>query len=173
MSVKSFVLGLPGSGKSTIAHYIKLYLKKKHLNWSTQHISDYDILYAMFQEDKKNKGDKFVPTKYDGFDVLDFSIFDLALQEMERQVVEFINSNKKVELIMIEFARNDYKHAFRQFSSSFLQGAYVLFLRADTDICKQRIRERTDHPSSKEDHFVSDYIFSAYYNDVGSYDLPS
>ncbi len=74
---------------------------------------------------------------------------------------------------MIEFARNDYNHAFRQFSPDFLQGVYVLFLRADTHICKQRIRERADHPSTKEDHFVSDNIFNIYYNDTGSNDLPS
>lgn len=169
MTRKLFLLGLPGSGKSTIARKIK----ERYANLSTQHVSDYDILYTMFQEDKENKGGKFVPTKYGGFDVLDFSILDLALQKMESQVVELINSNKKVEFIMIEFARNDYSHALRQFSSDFLQGAYVLFLRADTNICKQRICERADHPSTEEDYFVSDDIFNVYYNNAGSCDLPS
>jgi adenylate kinase family enzyme len=169
MALKLFLLGLPGSGKSTVARKIK----EKYANLSIQHVSDYDILYTMFQEDKKSKGGKFIPTKYGGFDVLDFSILDLALRKMERGVVEFIHPTKKVELIMIEFARNDSSHAFRQFSSDFLQGAYVLFLRADTDICKQRIRERADHPSTEEDYFVSDYIFNVYYNNVGSNDLPS
>jgi len=164
-----FLLGLPGSGKSTVARKIK----EKYTNLSIQHISDYDILYTLFQKDMESKGGKFVPTKYGGFDVLDFSILDLALQKMERRVVEFIYTTKKAELIMIEFARNDYNHAFRQFGSDFLQGACVLFLRADIDICKQRIHERADHPSTDEDYFVSDDIFNVYYNNVGSYGLPS
>ncbi len=169
MTRKLFLLGLPGSGKSTVARKIK----EIYANLSIQHISDYDILYTMFQKDMESKGGKFAPTKYGGFDVLDFSILDLALQKMEREVVKFIHPTKKAELIMIEFARNDYSHAFREFSSDFLQGACVLFLRADTDICKQRIRERTDHPSTEEDYFVSDDIFNAYYNNAGSNNLPS
>jgi len=169
MVIKLFLLGLPGSGKSTVARKIK----KKYANLSIQHVSDYDILYILFQEDKKSKGGRFVSTTYGGFDVLDFSTLDLALQRMEKQVVELIYPTKKAEFIMIEFARNNYSHAFGQFSPDFLQGAYVLFLRADTDICKQRIRERANHPSTKEDHFVSDNIFNTYYNNVGSNELPS
>ena len=96
MTRKLFLLGLPGSGKSTVARKIK----EKYTNLSIQHISDYDILYAMFQKDTESKGGKFAPTKYGGFDVLDFSILDLALQKMEREVVKFIHPTKKAELII-------------------------------------------------------------------------
>jgi thymidylate kinase len=74
---------------------------------------------------------------------------------------------------LIEFSRNDYQRAFQQFSEAFFQNAYFLYLNVELETCKRRIRERITHPTTPDDHFVSEYIFKAYYNrDNGQY-LPS
>src|SRR2546425_5508209 len=108
MAVKLFVLGLPGSGKSTVARYITVYARDQH--WLTAHFTDYIILQEMFREDTEGK--QFKPADYGGFDVLNLSVFDIALKSLEQQVNEHISAAKSEELLLIEFARNDYHKAF-------------------------------------------------------------
>ncbi len=143
MTVKLFVLGLPGSGKSTVARYITTYTKGKA--WEATRINDYIILQNMFLADAERK--QFKPTEYGGFDVLDHSVF-------------------------VEFARNDYLRAFQQFSDTFLQAAYFLYLNVDTETCKRRIHERITHPSTMDDFYVSEYIFDAYYHKDNGHSIP-
>ncbi len=168
MSVKLFILGLPGSGKSTAARHIDDYVGKQKSDCSTKRINDYDILYRMYEADKERK---FRPAGHGGFDVLDSSIFDSALKtaEQEAKRAEQTSNNHvqavfKPILIVIEFARDDYSHALQQFSPEFLRGAYFLFLDASIEICKARVGERVAHPQTPDDHEVSDYIFDSYYD---------
>lgn len=167
MAVKLFVLGLPGSGKSTVARNISDYVRYKQ--WTTTHIGDYAILYEMFQEDTQRQ---FKSTLYGGFDVLDLTVFDTALRKLEQKVRAHITSAKLEEIVLIEFSRDDYEKAFQQFSKEFLQDAYFLYLSVDLEICKRRIRERIIEPTTLDDHFVSEYIFSSYYSGDNGQHLP-
>lgn len=167
--MKLFILGLPGSGKSTIARHVISYVGKQKSDCHIARINDYDILYAMYKADKEGK---FRPTGRDGFDVLDPSMLDTALKtaEQEAKRAEQTTHNHvqavfKPMLILVEFARNDYSRALQQFSLHFLRGAYFLFLDARIEICKVRVRERVAHPQTKDDHEVSEYIFDSYYKD--------
>ena len=81
-----------------------------------------------------------------GFDVLDLTAFDNALKKLEQVINRHLSSAKQIEIILIEFARNDYQRAFQQFSAEFLQDAYFLYLDADIETCKRRIRERITNP---------------------------
>ena len=166
--LKLFIIGLPGSGKSTIARYISLYLRDRGLG--SIHISDHEILREMYLSDIEQK--QFRPAAYDGFDVLDFSALDIALKKMEQMIRRLIVSAERYEIVLIEFERNDYSHAFRQFSSQFLQDAYFLYILTDVEICKKRIHERIVNPSTVDDFYVSDYIFEAYYRGGDGLDLP-
>ena len=168
MVVKLLVFGLPGSGKSTIARHITTYLKDR--NWESIHFSDHIILEEMFLADSEYK--QFKPTDHGGFDVLDFIVFDIALQRLEREINQHLLSAEQEEIVLIEFARNDYLRAFQQFSDTFLQDAYFLHLDVETEICKKRIRERIAHPSNQDDFFVSEYIFSTYYERDNGQDIP-
>ncbi len=158
--IKLFVLGLPGSGKSSVARYISTYARDRR--WSTTHINDYEILYQMFREDAQGQ---FEPADFGGFDVLDLTVFDAALKKLEQELKIHILSVESNELILIEFSRNDYQRAFQQFSHpTFLKDAYFLYLDTNIETCKRRIRERITHPTTSDDHFVSEYIFGAYYH---------
>jgi len=163
MSTILFVLGLPGSGKSTVSRYIVKFVKHKQRGQLILRINDFNILYEMFQADIHQK--QFKPTKeYNGFDVVDLTVFDTVLKKIEMKALDFIHNEKKPGLIVIEFARNNYSRAIKQFTPDFLQNAYFLFLDAKIHICKQRIRDRVANPQTEDDHYVSDYIFQSYYD---------
>ena len=158
MSIKVFIVGLPGSGKSAVAHYISMLARDK--GFTVKSFNDYDILHGWFKN--APDGPQFSRTAHNGFDVHDLSVFDTSLLESEKLVLQNVTSTEK-ELILIEFARADYCHAFSQFSAAFLQDAYFLFIDAEIPVCKERVRKRYLNRSSSDDHYVSDYIFDTYY----------
>lgn len=170
MAVKLFSLGLPGSGKSTVARYIHAYAKDYH--WSVAHRNDYAILQEMFLNDTEHK---FKPADVGGFDVLDLTVFDTALKRLEEEAQRYNSDAKSEEIISLEFSRANYEHAFRQFSREFLQDqdTYFLYLAAELNTCKQRISNRAADPLFEDDYPVSEYIFEKYYHqDDGRY-LPN
>jgi hypothetical protein len=168
-SVKLFILGRPGSGKSTAYHYIEKYMELRYQNWFTSRYLDYIFLYAMYQHEKlfpmNNKPKQFRGTRFGGFDVIDFSVLDIALKDLEKQVRQNYYPLRD-ELIVIEFARDDYKKALNQFSPSFLKDAYFLYIDADVPTCIQRVKERVTGPQTKDNSdnfFVSKHILTKYY----------
>ena len=168
MTVKLFVLGLPGSGKSTVARFITISAMDK--GCQTTRFNDYAILQKLFRADIEGK--QFKPAKHGGFDILDLTVCDTALQRLEQEVNQHLLLAKQEEIVLIEFSRNDYRKAFLQFSYEFLHDAYYLYLDVDTETCKKRIRKRTANPSTDDDFFVSEYIFRTYYNKDNGRHLP-
>ncbi len=168
MALKLLILGLPGSGKSSMARYIATYLEYK--NWESTRYSDHVILQNMFHTD--SEGTQFRSADHGGFDILDLNVFDIALQMLEQNVNQYLLSAKQEELVLIEFSRNDYHRAFQQFSDKFLQDAHFLHLDVDTETCKKRVRERIDKPITEDDFFVSEFIFTNYYNKDNGRDIP-
>ncbi len=167
MSIKLFILGRPGSGKSTAYRRIKEFVIDRYFGWTTSRYNDYEILYEMFKFEKlflgeSNKKKLFSAREYDGFDVVDFKVLDVSLKKLEKIVREKMSD--KDELIIIEFARQDYDEALNLFSSSFLKDAYFLFIEADLQTCIQRVKHRVNNPPSLDNHFVSEYIFNKYYS---------
>lgn len=169
MAIELFILGLPGSGKSTAARHIVDNCE----DWSTVRINDYDILYEMSRADKEGK--RFSLTTYDGydgFDVLDHSAFDDALWKLKAIAVKKKRKRSfaKPELIIIEFARDDYSKSLKKFFPDFLEdtkNAFFLFIDTDIPTCKQRIQDRVSKSPEKlikeDDRYVSPFIFETYY----------
>lgn len=167
MAVKVFIFGRPGSGKSTAARRIANLAK--HIGLLPIRISDYDILHDMFERERNSLSHeprKFIPSQYGGFDVIDFSVLDTALKEVQRKAQKHIDEymSNKQKIILIEFARDDYKKALGFFRPDFLRDAYFLFLDVNIDTCIERVHERIAHPISVDDHFVSDKIIRCYYH---------
>jgi thymidylate kinase len=161
MPVKVFLLGRPGSGKSTAYHAIARHLKQKHQDWSLTRINEYAILYEMFLADNENK--KFSSIEYDGFDVLDFSVLDEASLKLEKNIQQNMSFTTNGKLLIIEFARSDYSEAFKLFKGDLLRDSYFLFVESDVETCIQRIHERILRPAKADNHFVSDNILRGYY----------
>lgn len=158
MTVKQFVLGCSGTGKSTAAHHI-LELARE-AGYSAIHISDYEILYKLFKVDTEAK---FRQVEYGGFDVLDPVIYDEALIRLEQEAKRLCSQEN--QLAIVEFARDDYSKALKLFSEGFLQDAYFLYHDAKAGACKHRIHERAIHPATIDDHFVPDHIVEDYHHE--------
>ena len=158
-TVKLFVLGMPGSGKSTIARHIVNHVNQEHQEWTTTHFNDYEILHQMFEKDEDNL---FWPAEYGGFIVRELSVYNEVLKKLEEKVNNFCSTKNDFVIIVIEFARSDYREALQQFNREFVLGACFLFLDADLDICIERIHERTAHPKTKDDNFVPETVFTRY-----------
>lgn len=177
MLIKLFVLGGPGSGKSTMARDIQTFIKDER--WSHERLNDYSILQEMADEDSHRPVEERrlrwldAQDRQKGFDVLDVSAFDDALKRLEKKAdrifEQYNTASSKMCLATIEFARNDYRRAFKQFSPEFLRDAYYLYLNSSIEVCKQRIRMRvakSPDVRTEDDYFVSEYIFNAYYDHV-------
>lgn len=160
MLVKVFVLGRPGSGKTSAFCYIRDLMKCR--GWLVRKISDYEILNEMFKQDDKHQ--RFSPIEHGGFDVIDFSVLDDALVKVEARVRELKDSENRKELVVIEFARNNYEEAFKIFSSEFLMNAHFLFINAKIEKCLERIKSRAIHKITIDDHYVSEKILRGYYD---------
>ncbi len=155
-----FVLGLPGSGKSTTGRYIEMLARD--YGRTTYLLQDYRILYEMFLADRE--GVRFSSTLHDGFDVHDLSAFDDALRELVRRLQEKERTCETNGVSIVEFARDEYCKALELFTSMPLIDAFFLFIDAEVETCKQRIKARAANPQTPDDHYVSEYIFEAYYS---------
>ncbi|HTI14084.1 MAG TPA: AAA family ATPase [Dictyobacter sp.] len=157
MTTTIFIIGTPGSGKSTAARYIRQRLQQ--YGRLTRHVNDYTILYAMFLEDIHHR--HFQPTSNNGFDAIDLSVLDIALHEVEKEVER---QHGEVDICTIEFARDDYQQAIKQFTPAFLRDAHVLFIDSELETCLQRVHHRVNNMHTGDDHpSFSDDIFRQYY----------
>lgn len=147
-----FVLGCPGSGKSTISSYIAMLARDK--GWSARPISDYEYLYRMFQADTKQE--KFRRIAFGGFDILDPFVRDIALRELREKAQRSYTTRN--ELILIEFSRCNYSYSLKLFGEDLLSDVNFLFLDADIDTCIRRVHERAEHRKNPSDYFVSNLV---------------
>jgi len=165
-----FLLGRPGSGKSSVAQLIDMLARDE--GWSTQHIYDYKFLQDMFLKQitekvspEKRKFSPKGPKECHGFDVIVFSVLDTVLEMMAEQVrKEKQASSGRNKLFLIEFARDDYSQALQKFGHDLLEDAHLVYLHAGLDTCIDRVRQRVDCQLCSYNHFVSDDIMRGYYS---------
>lgn len=152
---KLFILGLPGSGKSTVSRAIIRYINQTYKKWFVDRCCDYDVLYNMFKKDTKHKD--FYQVKYGGFYVTNPTKYDEALSQLDSE--SWSCKHYKYGLQIIEFARGDYLKALDLFQDNFLSNSSFLFLYSDINTCIERVSQRRKNPRSLDDHFVPDRTF--------------
>ena len=165
MSINVFVPGRPGSGKSEAIRYISNQLRDVVLPEGEKiiikRLKDYTILREMFMQDKYREKRQFRQTDYGGFDVCDFSVLNTALEKLDDEIQK---EQRNADLLFIEFARQDYKEAFKLFKQTPLDTSYFLFVESDLQACIDRIYKRVHERQKPDHHFVSEYIMWTYYN---------
>lgn len=158
MFVKVFVLGRPGSGKTTASNYIKK--RAEENGWIVNRSRDYNLLYDMFTHDVEQR--RFRPTEHDGFEIVDPAVLDEVLYSLKEKIMFKVASEVEKEMLLVEFARDDYEKAF-EILGAVLSCANILFVDADIDICIERIHKRILNGINPDKHFVSDFIIKGYY----------
>lgn len=158
MRVNLFIFGRPGSGKSTAARHISELAQRR--GWLVVHIDDYKILYRRFEADTERR--RFHRTSYDGFFVIDPSVLNESLVELAGRVQKLTRPLEKEMLVIIEFARSDYRTALELFRRELLHNAYLLLLYADIDRCIQR--KSLVYSTNQDNHFVSEETIRTYYS---------
>ena len=155
MTAILFIIGRPGSGKSCAARYLASFVKDRE--GSSFRIND----YAFLQEKLNREPERF--HRFDkGFEILDLTVLDEVLEDVNDQAVTHFK-NKKPDLLIIEFARPNYALALQKFDQSLLRNAYFLFLDADLDTCFERIKIRSEHPLTPDDTFLPLKVLKKFY----------
>lgn len=162
--VNVFIIGNPGSGKSTVARPLEMLARDN--GWFSYYINDYDLLHDMFSQEEsqhipfhQRQFQATGPAGLNAFDVVDFSVLDTVLKKMEEEVREVDeHRSEEKKLFILEFARNNYTQALRLFGPKFLQNSSIIYLSAELEKCIEHIIQRVP-----EGNFVSENIMRTYY----------
>jgi len=90
-------------------------------------------------------------------------VFDVALKRLDTQLYNHLSTTELEEIILVEFARDDYVEALQHFSLATLKDAYFIFIDTPMDICIQRVKLRMIHPMSSDDHYISEEAIQKFY----------
>ena len=152
-----FLLGRPGCGKSVVYKIIKEALEKKEIY--SPRVDDFLTLKEILARDKEFKRHIL---KDGGFAVTDWTVVDEALSDLCK-LVQKEKADKKI--IFIEFARDNYQHAFKNFTKDVLDDSLILYLYSTFEECYKRnvARFQKAKKDGHDDHIVPLDLMKTYY----------
>jgi len=152
-----FLLGRPGCGKSVVYKIIKEALEKKGIE--SPRVDDFLTLKEILARDTEFKRHIL---KDGGFAVTDFTVVDEALKDL-CEYVKKEKSDKKT--IFIEFARDNYRHAFENFTKDVLADSLILYHYSTFEECYRRNVARFEKvkKDGHDDHIVPLDLMKTYY----------
>lgn len=126
-----FVIGRPGSGKSTFARY----LTRELVSTRVLYLNDYDLLLAQ----TKALSDKQIRWEKNGqFEILDRSIFDGLLGQLMKPI-ELYRGKRP---IIAEFSRSFYVQAFEKLPSLRSSSFTIVYIESPVETCVKRAEIR-------------------------------
>ena len=148
-AVVLFLLGRPGSGKSTIAR-----LLSEHFNGREVLLyDDYAFLSSMAKAERRSgragtsraRFRELLNHGQHGFEILDFSVLKLVLRRVNTSVCQHLHRPNAV--ILVEFARDTYlnEHVWQYFSPEVSMSARYIYCDADLDTCIERVGKRDQY----------------------------
>jgi len=153
-----FLLGRPGCGKSVIYNMLGERLRKEKLASDVMRIDDFPVLKDIVDEDKEFKRHL---RKEGGFEVTDLSMLDDVLKRINDQLKKL---EKHGRVIFVEFSRDSYAHAMKNFDRDVLNRSLILYIYTPFNICLQRnIRRFKEGPKGLDDHMVPSDMMHKYY----------
>ncbi|MCK4648761.1 hypothetical protein KAT51_04470 [bacterium] len=156
-----FLLGRPGCGKSVIYEMLTERLKKRGLAKEFIRIDDFPILKELFDKDVHFKRHRKIAG---GFEVTDWSIVDEVLKVVNERIKRLEQENR---MIFIEFARNNYLQALKNFTPEVLEKSLILYIFAPYQSCYQRNIKRFQEKGGEDldSHIVPPDLMESYYKE--------
>ncbi len=165
-AVVLFLLGRPGSGKSTIARLLREHFNEREVLL----YDDYAFLSSMAKAERRSGRARTSRARFrellnpgqHGFEILDFSVLKLVLHRVNTSVCQHLSRSDAV--ILVEFARDTYlnEHVWQYFSPEVSMSARYIYCDADLDTCIERV--------GKRNQYITPEIMRGYYGQDG---LPS
>jgi shikimate kinase len=161
-----FLLGIPGCGKSEIYRRLSERLVSEGIVEECERFDDYPILWDYFQEN----GPKTEPCEDGGYLIVDDTLWDDVLEDLDRKCREAAGPDKAV---FIEFARGENRDALKNFSDEVLDNAVILYIHCPFDEAWRRNVERHERALEEgtDDHLVSREEMEKTYGDVDREEL--
>jgi hypothetical protein len=133
-------------------------LRKEKLACEVMRIDDFPVLKDIVDEDKEFKRHL---RKEGGFEVTDLSMLDDVLKRINDQLKKL---EKHGRVIFVEFSRDSYAHAMKNFDRDVLNRSLILYIYTPFNICLQRnIRRFKEGPKGLDDHIVPSDMMHKYY----------
>jgi adenylate kinase family enzyme len=152
------LLGRPGCGKSIIYNMLGERLRKEKLAREVMRIDDFPVLKDIVDEDKEFKRHL---RKEGGFEVTDLSMLDDVLKRINDQLKKL---EKHGRVIFVEFSRDSYAHAMKNFDRDVLNRSLILYIYTPFDVCLERnVRRFREGPKGLDDHIVPSDMMHKYY----------
>ena len=164
MRVYLFLIGMPGSGKTTIAETCIRVLQRHGVpSEMIYYFNDYAALYNLFEQDTKRH--TFLPADRGGFSVKDASVLDVVLQKAN---AELNLRSRSQRVFLVEFSRKSYIQAFSNFDREIVNNSLVINVVCSPETSQHRNDQRSRVSSDRRSGYVPAEIMSRWYdsNDI-------
>jgi adenylate kinase family enzyme len=145
-----FLIGRPGCGKSVVFRIIEEQLRAKGFKGELRRIDDFPLLKHIFDTDVEHKRHR--PAPGGGLKVTDDTVWDDLAKGLNDQALKLQSPDR---LLFIEFSRDNYIRAFKNFSPRVLKNSLILYIDAPFDVCWERNARRVRKEKGLDAHLVS------------------
>jgi adenylate kinase family enzyme len=142
------LIGRPGAGKTTVASALLQALGRAAPAVRTKYVSDLEFVRRAFSSGETDG--RYVPTEDGGFFIVDSTLYSEALVALADLLK---TSASECDLLVVEFARNDYLSAFDLLEREGVRIDLIVYLDVPFSVAQERNRNRA---LSGQGHFVSE-----------------
>ena len=145
-----FLIGRPGCGKSVVFRIIEQELRAKGFRGELERIDDFPLLKHIFDTDVEHRRHR--PAPGSGVKVTDGTVWDDLIKGLDKQALELQSPGR---LLFIEFSRDNYVRAFKNFSPEIMKNSLIVYIDAPFDVCWERNARRAREEQGLDAHLVS------------------
>ena len=152
-----FLIGHPGSGKSTFYQLLSPLLRQNGL--SSCRVNDRELFWQAVQKDSQQQ---YHRVNEDGsIDVLDFGLYDIQAQLLSKSL---LTSKYKDKLIFIEYTSPSYQRFIDNFDKDLLITSRLILFITSYHVGGSRNRSRSDCTEDLDNRIVPEYYINQCYN---------